>query len=187
MTWRANEAAIQGLFLARIDAQIQARRGPQAIYEDPVFIGQILPPIIPGWMIYLFHCSETASPACYLKVGVAENIGKRLSSLKTDCPLEISHVVYFPSGDKQTTIDQEKRLHRLLKKHHHRREWFRFTDERVRAEAIEEIATWLRERLREDFHMYHYNPKISRFDPKVKKLSVYYEAAMQAMWERFAL
>jgi hypothetical protein len=69
-----------------------------------------------------------------VKIGIADNMAKRLSSLQTGCPDPLTvHRVYRSEFSLAPTI--EARAHLLLAEHHRRGEWFNVHHEAA-AEAV---------------------------------------------------
>ena len=70
--------------------------------------------------IYIISCAETS----FLKIGVANDVNKRLSQLQGGCPFVLS-VEYSTKKTKDDIARQvESRAHYILKDSHERGEWF---------------------------------------------------------------
>jgi hypothetical protein len=79
--------------------------------------------MLPGRCVYVIEA------AGYYKIGKAEDIRKRFSSVKTYCPFEceLVHAIYV---DRNRLV--EKLLHRWLARHRVRGEWFSLAGSQLR-------------------------------------------------------
>lgn len=68
--------------------------------------------------VYFLRCGD------FVKIGYSSKPTARLAALRTATPHESELIAKFPG-----TISHEKAVHRCLQHLHHRREWFRFTQE----------------------------------------------------------
>ena len=68
--------------------------------------------------VYFLRCGD------FVKIGYSSKPTARLDALRTATPHESELIAKFPG-----TISHEKAVHRCLQHLHHRREWFRFTQE----------------------------------------------------------
>lgn len=59
-----------------------------------------------------------------VKIGYATDVPSRLASLRTSSPFEIREIAQYFG-----TKEDERKLQRLLKPIHYKREWFRYTDD----------------------------------------------------------
>lgn len=69
--------------------------------------------------VYIIQCGE------FIKIGIAEDVSKRLATLQTGSPHKLTLLRKFKSSNAER-VEQE--LHEKLGKHHHRNEWFRLDD-----------------------------------------------------------
>lgn len=73
-----------------------------------------------------------------IKIGYASDVDERLSNLQTACPFELSVLDVFIG-----TKEDERVLHKMLKPHRYRREWFRPTDDVF--DLMEDLEQYRRE------------------------------------------
>jgi len=73
--------------------------------------------------VYFVAGFETDETFGMMKVGFATDWRQRISNLQTALPFNLEILGVYPG-----TRDDEKRVHRLLKADHVKREWFRFSD-----------------------------------------------------------
>ena len=57
----------------------------------------------------------------YVKVGISKDPQKRLTAIQLSSPIKLTCLGYLPANE-----DIEKKIHRCLKKHHSRGEWFKY-------------------------------------------------------------
>ena len=57
----------------------------------------------------------------YVKVGISKDPQKRLTAIQLSSPINLTCLGYIPANE-----DIEKKIHRCLKKHHSRGEWFKY-------------------------------------------------------------
>lgn len=62
----------------------------------------------------------------WAKIGVSHNVERRLKMMQTGCPLKIMIMNKFPFDSRAQAFECENALHRLLKEHRERGEWFRY-------------------------------------------------------------
>ena len=62
-----------------------------------------------------------------IKIGVADDVDKRLSELQTGNPFELSIIAVINCDSREHAYHTEGRLHRLFKRCHIRGEWFKGT------------------------------------------------------------
>ena len=70
--------------------------------------------------VYMIRCKG------FLKIGHAKNPEKRIQELQIGNPFELTTVALLPFPSKASAHAFEKDLHRRLKKHKIRGEWFRY-------------------------------------------------------------
>jgi len=66
--------------------------------------------------LYLIQCHQ------FIKIGIAQNPMGRISSMQSGNPYELKLIKFFKV---ENMLDVEKRLHRFVKDHHVRGEWFK--------------------------------------------------------------
>lgn len=64
----------------------------------------------------------------YFKVGITQNLSKRIKQIQTGCPLKISRVYYYVLDTKQEALELEKEIHTFLSKISTSGEWFLMQD-----------------------------------------------------------
>lgn len=70
-------------------------------------------------MIYAIHAEGTE----FVKIGIANGVSGRLSTLQTGCPFKLVLL-----GHADWPDSHETRIHRFLGQYHERGEWFRWCD-----------------------------------------------------------
>lgn len=60
----------------------------------------------------------------YFKVGITQNLSKRIKQIQTGCPLKISRVYYYTLDTKSEALELEKEIHTFLSKVSTVGEWF---------------------------------------------------------------
>ena len=72
--------------------------------------------------VYFIRCGrKNGSP---IKIGVANNIDKRMADLQIANPYELSLVLSFEFDSRKHAEMVEKKIHRFFKSQHIRGEWF---------------------------------------------------------------
>lgn len=71
-----------------------------------------------------------------IKIGVADNVDRRLSELQTANHAELTVISIMPCESKQRAYTLEKRLHSAFSKENIRGEWFESTVSMKRADKI---------------------------------------------------
>lgn len=71
------------------------------------------------------------------KIGVSNDVEKRLSSLRTGSGYSLSCIAYYKTKDKPTTV--ERALHKLFAEFRVNGEWFDFPKDRFTLEKFESI------------------------------------------------
>lgn len=64
----------------------------------------------------------------YFKVGITQNLNKRIKQIQTGCPLKISRVYYYTLDTKFEAMELEKEIHIFLNKISTSGEWFLVQD-----------------------------------------------------------
>lgn len=127
-----------GHYIRFMDALNQAiDRGdiPEWAEENPQLIGQTAFLYL-GPCVYLLHAQERGSDICYLKVGVAKKLNKRLATIKTALPLAMEFANYVCTGTCGVAYRLEKEIHNSLDKHRCQGEWFQFDGRAAADEAV---------------------------------------------------
>lgn len=70
--------------------------------------------------IYIFECQG------YYKIGLTDDVKKRVNGLQVGCPFDIRIVKSWRSNDARV---EERRIHQLLEAYHVRGEWFKLPDD----------------------------------------------------------
>jgi len=78
--------------------------------------------------VYAIQCHE------FVKIGVANDVRKRLASLQTGCPYDLTLIAEWHSSDAGRVEDE---LHEILDKWRVRGEWFKLPDD-----VIASIPNW---------------------------------------------
>lgn len=78
-----------------------------------------------GWVIYILVTTPVES-ASFFKVGITKNIGKRISTLQTGCPVQIAEFLYHKALSRESALSVERAMHEAMREHRSSGEWFRF-------------------------------------------------------------
>lgn len=75
----------------------------------------------------------------FVKIGLAADVVMRRFNVQTGCPFDLRPLGYMPADTAKDARTIERRLHRELRAHHVRGEWYRAT-----RELLEHLEIWLR-------------------------------------------
>ncbi len=129
------------------------------MHSDPDIIGQVMHEIIDGSCVYLIVCNERASDAIHVKIGMAKNVSKRLSSINTSNPLDVSEVHYFCVGPDKVTRKIEKDLHQIFSRDNYKGEWFFFSGGDDFNRFLDEVCGIMKDKLGGYFNRFLFRPK----------------------------
>lgn len=82
----------------------------------------------PRYHVYALLCQDKGGPG-YIKFGMSMNIGSRLSSLRTACPIPVRYIATCSAGycrDKARRLEKALHLAFANRRIKNRGEWFRF-------------------------------------------------------------
>lgn len=77
-------------------------------------------PNIHGFYVYFVQAQKLG----FVKIGRTHNLKKRILALQTACPDELKLLNAYTFENEAEMCRAENSLHRVLKKHHHRNEWY---------------------------------------------------------------
>lgn len=82
-------------------------------------------PLVQGklWSVYLM-AAPFAFGITYFKVGISQDVIRRIKHIQTGCPMEITDVWEINATFNGSAQALEKELHERLKEHHSFGEWF---------------------------------------------------------------
>lgn len=88
--------------------------------------------------VYFIKCCDRKG---YIKIGVANNVEDRCSTLQTGCPYKLEIIAVMKFSDKKKAYNAERTLHRLFKKNRIYGEWFSKVDMKWAQEFLNKQAT----------------------------------------------
>ena len=88
--------------------------------------------------VYFIKCCDKKG---YIKIGVANNVEDRCSTLQTGCPYKLEILAVMKFSDKKKAYNAESTLHRLFKKNRIYGEWFSKVDMKWAQEFLNKQAT----------------------------------------------
>lgn len=71
----------------------------------------------------------------FVKVGMSRNLKVRVEGIKRTCPFDVYLICSQMVGSKREAKALESKMHKALKKHEHRNEWFH-DNEALRSELV---------------------------------------------------
>lgn len=77
----------------------------------------------------------------YCKIGIAQNVEKRVKGVQTGCPLQVTLVHTTELLPREIASWIEKTTHYRLKQHKTLGEWFRITPQQA-VTAIQQVRVW---------------------------------------------
>ena len=141
-----------------MDAQVDADEAPPELKEKPELLGQFLSKIVPGYAVYLLGCGELSGPYVHFKVGIAEDVGKRVHAIQGQCPLIINRVFYFLATDYSEAFQVEQKMLKQLNKVRTVGEWLIAFNRKKQEYISHEFVSLGEKLLADDPALFTYNP-----------------------------
>lgn len=77
------------------------------------------------WFLYFVVAEEVKK----VKIGITTDIKHRIREMQVGCPIDLSVYAFVDLFGKSNAFKAEKKAHDVFRHHHHRGEWFHFTEE----------------------------------------------------------
>lgn len=142
------------LFLESVERRMGDQRTPDFVRD---LVGNVLHEYTDSSTVYLIPVNEDSGDTCYLKIGMARDVRKRILAHQTSCPLAISKAMYFCLNTDRETYALEKALHRVADEYRIHGEWFQFENRKQRANAVEGLVAHVENELGLDFNCWVFN------------------------------
>lgn len=78
-----------------------------------------------GWVVYVMVAPSDGA-AVYLKIGVTQDLPKRVGAVQTGCPIQIDELLYHKALTRESALAIERAMHAELLAYRTSGEWFRF-------------------------------------------------------------
>ena len=120
-----------------------------AMEQNAPLTGRAIADVVDGWGVYFLVAEDRQSDSgvFFVKIGITSGLPKRITAIRTSCPLDLTEVYFSCVGRKKKALQTERELHQAMKAYSCSGEWFRFDS----AKAFECAATTLKGAITQSF------------------------------------